>query len=184
MRSSFLVLLATLAFASMSLACGGGAKAKQASNDCLQYSSENCVVLNNVVSMDAEGNRSALCACGMKVTVDDHTPKMQLGNATMYMCSEGCMAHFEKASADERQTMTTQWRDQVSRYAAVSNVYNVGGKQVYSCCGKEQEVGSKTASVTENGVTIYTCGPGCASNIRGMSATDRIKTQKKIIQGS
>ena len=184
MRSSFLVLLGTLAFASMTFACHHTDQAKQANNDCSQYSSKNCVILNNVVSMDADGNRTALCACGMKVAVNDRTPTTQLGNTAMYMCGEGCKTHFEKASADERQDKTTQWRDQVSRFSSASNARSVGDKQVYSCCGKEQEIGSKTTSVTENGVTIHTCGPGCAAQFREMSATDRIKAQKKVVQGS
>lgn len=60
---------------------------------------------------------------------------------------------------------------------ALNNVYAVKDehKTAMCCCGKEFEVTAETASMNIHGLTMYSCGPECASKMKNASAEEMIK---------
>lgn len=59
----------------------------------------------------------------------------------------------------------------------LNNVYAVKDehKTALCCCGKEFEVTAETASTNIHGLTMYSCGPECATKMKSASAEEMIK---------
>jgi hypothetical protein len=128
----------------------------------------------NVVKMDKEGKKTALCCCLHEFSVSNTAPVVTNGATDFYMCGEGCAEVSKKATKEENEKSMAAWSTKYSTYTLASNATESEGKKVAKCvCGAEFTVTDKSLSYTENGVTIYLCGEGCSEKFKATSAADR-----------
>ncbi|MBN2413611.1 YHS domain-containing protein [candidate division KSB1 bacterium] len=52
--------------------------------------------LGNVYAVSETGEKTAKCACGMDLKVNDSTVKREYNGQTYYICSDKCAAVFDK----------------------------------------------------------------------------------------
>jgi len=140
--------------------------------------------LNNVVKMDAEGKRTALCCCGYEFTVTPTAPTMDHEGTSFYMCGEGCKEMAMKATPEENAKTMAAWHEKYDALSMADNTHMKDGARMATCvCGAEFAVTENTPIVTENGVTMYLCGEGCAEHFSAMSADERLTPEKKVAAG-
>lgn len=127
--------------------------------------------LNNVVAVDADGSKTALCGCGMEFKVADKSPSMEADGMTIYACSEDCaksmagMNDRMKAGKMGELKMACEMHKNLATNASMMD-----GKLMATCpCGMSVEVNDKTPFIVENGVKVYVCSEDCAA---GFSAAD------------
>jgi ribosomal protein L24E len=138
--------------------------------------------LNNVVAMDAAGNRTALCCCGAEFTVTDNAPVLDHDGTLFYMCGEGCKQMALKATPEESAKTLDAWWKKYAELKLTDNAAMKDGKTTATCvCGATFTVTDKTPYVMENGVTLYLCGDGCAEHFRSMAAADRLTAERKFL---
>jgi YHS domain-containing protein len=162
---------------------GTQAAAPAKSSSRAKTSSTTNEVLNNVVKMDAQGSRTALCCCGAEVTVADDTPTLDRNGTHFYFCGQGCRDAAEKASKAESAKTMKSWRKKFSAYKLASNAYQKDGKELATClCGKTVEVTKSTPSISENGVTLYLCSTACKTALHGASPEDRLGKEMAMLK--
>lgn len=138
--------------------------------------------LNNVIQLDADGHRTALCGCGMQFQVTNDQLSVQNGDETIYCCSEACHhSNLAMPNADRMQKIS-DLNEKLSHSISVTNTAIKDGRTVATClCGKEFEVTDQTPRVSENGVTLNLCGEACTTGLHKMSAADRFEAELKIV---
>ena len=142
--------------------------------------------LNNVITMDASGNRTALCMCGKEFPVTDKSLSVQTSEQTLFCCTEGCHAMAAKLSSEQLQEAATDFfKTTFPNDKMVTNIFVKDGRKMAAClCGKTVEVNDKTPKITENGMTLYVCSDACNTSIHGMSAADRMNAEKSRLSAS
>jgi hypothetical protein len=179
MRKIMFSLLAVAALCSLALAQEGTAttaevhKAHKAANK----------PLNNVVKMDADGKRSALCCCGAEFTVTDKAPTMDHDGTLFYLCGDGCKEMAMKSTKAETAKTMADWRKKYKTYKLTDNTFLKDGKTWAKCgCGKEFEVTAESPRVTENGVTNYCCSKECHDSFASLSDKDRMTKEVAMLK--
>lgn len=120
----------------------------------------------NVIKVDKDGNKIALCGCGEEVKVTSTTAKVVDGNDTYYVCGDKCQAAFSKNLSKMKPAMQLKVEKAKAKAGTMGNVYHVGedGALTAKCaCGMDVKVTDKTISRTLNGEKYYLCSDGCAA---------------------
>lgn len=180
MRKLFVMTMAALCICSMAFA-GDEAKAtKMQANKWAVEQPMKAMPLNNVIKMDADGKRTALCCCGAEFTVTSNAPTVERPPTTFYMCGEGCKEMTLKASKEEEAKTMAAWNAKYSTYTLASNT-----KTWAKCgCGKEFDVTPTSLVVSENGMKIYCCSEACHTAFKLKSADDRQSAQLSALKSS
>ncbi len=138
--------------------------------------------LNNVIQLDTDGHRTALCGCGKQFEVTANSPAVQHGNETIYCCGDACHSSFAGMPAADQDKLISDLNSKLPAENLISNAIEKDGKTVATClCGKEFEVTDRTPEVTENGVTLDLCGEACAAGLHKMSAEDRLEAELNLV---
>jgi hypothetical protein len=178
MRKIMMSLLAVAALCSLALAEEGTATAVHKSAHKMVNKS-----LNNVVKMNADGKREALCCCGAEFTVTDNAPTMDHDGTLFYMCGEGCKQMALKATKAETAKTMADWRKKYKTYKLADNTFQKDGKTWAKCgCGKEFEVTADSPRVTENGETNYCCSKECHDSFAALSDKDRLTKEVAMLK--
>ncbi len=171
MRNIIMTLLLATALCSLAVA-GNPAQSKAAVGP-----------VNNVVKMDTDGHRTALCCCKMEVPVTDKSPTLDHDGTTFYMCSEACKNMAMKASKEEMGKMMADWHEKYATYVLPTNTFVKDGKLLAKCgCGKEFELTDESPRVIENGHATYLCSQACYEGFTKMSAADRLEREMAIVK--
>jgi hypothetical protein len=140
--------------------------------------------MNNVVKMEKDGKRTALCCCGHEFTVTENAPSMEHSGTLFYMCGEGCKEVAMKATAEENAKTMAAWHEKYDVMTLMSNTHEKDGKQMATCaCGAEFTVSETSPRITENGVTMYLCGEGCKEMFTKKTADERMGAEMKVVSG-
>lgn len=133
--------------------------------------------LNNVVGVDADGNKTALCGCGMEFTVTDNSPSITADGMTVYACSEECASKLSGMDDRKRAGKIGELKTACEMHKNLAtNAAMMDGKLMADCpCGKHFEVTDHSPYVVENGVKMYVCGNAC---VAGFSTADKDKREK------
>jgi|GEM_PF-6259241 len=143
------------------------------------------ILLDNIVKTNSDGNHTALCGCGMEVSVNDLTLSSKIEKTTLYTCGKGCADQVSAASDKEKMELMAMWKTIAAPYVLASNSVTTDGKQVATCdCGMKVTVGEHTRSTIENGVQLYFCGEGCQNMVMNMSDKDRSAMQAKFTESN
>jgi len=141
------------------------------------------IMLDNIVKFGADGNHTAMCGCGMEITVNDKTLSSNIGETKFYACSQGCADMVTNVSDKEKMEMMTMWKTISVIHVLASNAMEKGTKQIATCgCGMEVTVDDHTISFAENGVKLYFCSKGCQNMVMAMSDEDRSAMQAKYVK--
>lgn len=62
-------------------------------------------ISGNIMSVDAEGNRIAMCSCGAEIKLGDETVTREHDGETYYFCCEKCASGFEKDAGAQVKAM-------------------------------------------------------------------------------
>jgi hypothetical protein len=138
--------------------------------------------LNNVVRMDASGNREALCLCGQEFQVTKESPTIIRGEETHYCHNQQCHDMYMSTSAEAQDRMVSDyWKNTFPFDKMATNQFAKDGKTMATClCGKVVDVNDKTPHLTENGVTMYVCSDACKTALHGMSAEMRMQKEMAV----
>lgn len=136
--------------------------------------------LNNVVKIDDEGKRTALCGCGMEINVDDKTVFYKDDKLTFWACGDNCKNMMANATDEERTMMMGAWHTKFAAYELADNTFMKDDVLMAKCaCGAEIVVDDKTLKVVENGMKVYCCGPGCHDMFTAMNDDKRLEVEIK-----
>lgn len=137
--------------------------------------------LNNITKVTGAA-KTALCVCGMEVKVTDKTPVFEHRGMTIYTCSEGCRDKLAKATPDEMRPIMGPFHEKFRAVKYATNEVEKGGKNVATCaCGMTFDVTEQSPSITENGVRMFCCSPGCAEHLLKMPAAERAAAEAKVV---
>ncbi|MFC2150127.1 hypothetical protein ACFLQV_01360 [Calditrichota bacterium] len=140
-------------------------------------------MMNNVFAMDADGNRTALCGCGMEVKVSDTSTKVMNGDMTFYTCSQGCADMMGKMSEAEKKDAMMKWHDNFKTHKLASNAMMKDGKNMATCgCGMVFEVNNEHVLI-DNGMKIHCCSEKCHSMFSGMPGEKRMMKEMEMMKG-
>lgn len=183
MRKAFVVVLGIALLCSLSFAGEGkGAQAAEAKHHAHKTMKAD-YPLNNVITMDAAGARTARCMCGKEFQVSKDSPTVMRGEGTYYCCSTGCHEMYMKSDKVAQTKIFTDFWPTYPYDKMATNTMMKDGKNMATClCGKEFEVIKTTPKVTENGMTMYLCSDACNTALHGMSATDRMGKEVAILK--
>jgi len=67
------------------------------------------VRLDNIVKADSKGNHTALCGCGMDVTVGEHTINTIENGVQLYFCGSNCQNMVAKMSDKDRTALQSKF---------------------------------------------------------------------------
>ena len=185
MRRLWISILAALCICSMAFA-GDEAKAtaKMPANKWAVEQPMKAMPLNNVVKMDMEGKRTALCCCGAEFTVTATAPTVEDAGTTYYMCGDGCREMYMKSSKEEQTKTHADWRVKYDQVSLATNTWMADDKKMAKCgCGAEFTVTETSPIVMENGMKSYCCGAGCHEHFMKMSANDRMSAELGMLKG-
>jgi hypothetical protein len=142
---------------------------------------DHAACLNNVVSVDADGNKTALCGCGMEFKVSDKTPSMNVDGMTVYACSDGCAATMSGMDKKMMDGKIGELKMAVAENKGLAtNAAMMDGKMTATCpCGMSVEVNDKTPFVVENGVKVYTCCDDCLNSFSSADVKIREDAEMK-----
>jgi YHS domain-containing protein len=62
-------------------------------------------ISGNIMSVDAEGNRIAMCSCGAEMKVTDASVSKEHDGEAFYFCCDHCAAGFEKDAAGQMKAI-------------------------------------------------------------------------------
>jgi hypothetical protein len=139
--------------------------------------------LNNVIRMDADGNRTALCCCGAEFKVTENAPIMDHDGTHFYMCGDGCKQMAMKATKTENAKTMKAWKEKYRTITLKDNTFVRDGNTWANCpCGKEFEVTKTTPMVRENGVKLYCHNQDCYDQVVAMSQDNRLQKEMALVK--
>ena len=121
----------------------------------------------NIIKVDEEGNKTALCACGMEFAVTEKTGKLEKDGKTYYLCSDGCKAKVSKSASTMLPALDVKVMAKKADMGTLGNVHTVSesGEMTAKCaCGMDVKVSDKTVKREHNGQTYYMCNEGFKIN--------------------
>ncbi len=139
----------------------------------------------NVIKVDKDGNKIALCGCGQEVKVTSATAKVVDGDDTYYVCSDKCQQTFSQNLSKMKPALQLKVEKAKAKAGTMGNVYHVGedGAMTAVCaCGKDVKVSDKTVSRTWNGETYYLCSDGCAAQFDKTPAKVAEMSKKQVMK--
>jgi ribosomal protein L24E len=137
--------------------------------------------LNNVVAMDEDGSRSALCVCGRTFRVTGETATTNSGGTTLYLCSDKC-AELARKGGPDWDAAVTSWQKAFSSAKLLTNAHMKKGREIARCtCGKVFDVNWKTLAVAENGLVVHFCSAACDRRFQAEGQDERIQTELAMI---
>jgi ribosomal protein L24E len=126
--------------------------------------------LNNVVSMDAQGVRQALCPCGRRFTVASEPRSIVHNGTTVYVCSDRCAGEPMAGSSES----ISRWNRILSTSRLNTNVRMKRGFETATCpCGKAFVVVNRRRALVDNGLVVFFCSEECRSGFRTMRPEER-----------
>jgi ribosomal protein L24E len=138
--------------------------------------------LNNVVSMESEGSRTALCLCGKTLPVMADTPSVTQDGTTFYLCSADCVKMASKALEKDWKSATENWRARFATIKFLSNARMKEGREMATClCGRVFEVNSRTLAVAENGLVVHCCSAACDKQFRAAPSEGRMQAELALL---
>ena len=179
MRKSMFILIGLAAICTFAFAAGGAKTGIKAANQSA------ATPLNNVVKMDADGHRTALCCCRAEFTVTDKAPIMDHAGTTFYMCGEGCKEMAMKATPEQTAVTMADWHEKYATFALPTNTFVKDGRLWAKCaCGKEFELTDQSLAVIENGHASYCCSKACHEGFVKLSAAERLQREMAILEAN
>jgi hypothetical protein len=122
--------------------------------------------LNNVVSMDAQGTRAALCLCGARFTVTPASPVVERDGTSFYLCG-GPGDGRAQGNLASGEAEATRWNRAFRSTRMSSNARLKEGREVFTCsCGKTSVLNWKTPALVDNGLIVFCCDSECLSRFR------------------
>jgi len=180
MKRSLVLMLA------LALVCGGAlagdkdAQDKQEATKTAKFER-----LNNVVVMDADGQRTALCACGREFAVTNEPLAVKHDATTLYCCSPECHSQLEQTSATDRAERVAAYWAAFPYERTLNTATTTDGKTTARCfCGQSVDVTAASPKVLENGVTVYPCSEACETALHQMSAEKRLGIERQFVQNA
>lgn len=138
--------------------------------------------LNNVVTMEPGGSRTALCLCGKTLPVTAGTPSITHDGTMFFLCSTECTTLGERLPEKDWAAVTESWQAKFSATKFPSNAGMREGREMATClCGKVFEVNSRTLAVAENGLVLHFCGAVCDANARAAAPEGRLQAQLAVL---
>ncbi len=136
--------------------------------------------LNNVIRLDRDGTRTALCCCGAEFKVSDKTTSLPREGTTFFMCTQACRDASAKETPAQAQRTLATWREKYAGVKLASNLAVKDGQQTALCgCGKSFVVAKDTPVLEENGVRLYCCGEECHQALLRMTPETRLAKEMK-----
>ncbi len=179
MRKSMFIMASLMAMSTIAFAAGA---MKSGTKAAMQSAA---TPLNNVVKMDADGHRKALCCCRAEFTVTDNAPTMDHAGTTFYMCGEGCKEMAMKATREQTAVMIADWHEKYATYPVPTNTFVSDGKLWAKCgCGKEFELKDQSLAIIENGHASYCCSEACHEGFMKLSAAERLQKEMAILKAN
>jgi ribosomal protein L24E len=138
--------------------------------------------LNNVVTMEPDGSRTALCICGKILPVTVDTQSVKHDGTTFYLCSTGCTIMAAKLSENDWAAATVDWKTRFSATKLLSNAGMKEGREMATCpCRKIFDVNSRTLAVAENGMVVHCCSAACDSTFRAAAPAGRMQAELAML---
>ena len=127
-------------------------------------------VLNNIVSIDALGDRVALCSCGQRFTVQPGSRSVERNGIVLYLCDE-CGAG---TGGVEWAASGSGWARSFGASRLTTNVGMQQGLETGTCvCGRVFPVTVRRRAVVENGLVVLFCSDTCRSQFRPLEEPER-----------
>jgi hypothetical protein len=170
-----LVAVALIAAAGIAAADVGGQPSRHPN---LSMKPGSLPVLNNIVSMDAQGVRQALCSCGRCFTAGPEAQSITSNGTVVYVCSDRCAAEPE---AGPRESIA-RWDRIFSARKLFTNVRMQRGFETATCpCGKTFVVVNHSRALVDNGLIVFFCAEACRSRFRTMNPEERMAAELRLL---
>ena len=135
-------------------------------------------VLNNIVSMDAQGVRQALCPCGRCFTVGPEPQSITSNGTIVYVCSD---RYASEPEAGPRESIAP-WDRIFSTRKLYTNVRMKRGSETATCpCGKTFVVVNRSRALVDNGLIVFFCADECRSRFRTMKPEERMAAELRLL---
>jgi hypothetical protein len=142
----------------------------------------NIDALNNVVALESDGSRTALCICGKTLPVTADTRSIVHDGTVFYLCSTECTDRAGKLSEKDWDAATAGWKARFAATKFLSNARMKEGREMATClCGKVFEVNSRTLAVAENGLVVHCCSAACDAKFRGAAPDSRMQAELAML---
>jgi hypothetical protein len=134
--------------------------------------------LNNVVSMDAQGVRQAICPCGQRFTVGPQPQSIAQSGTVLYLCSDGCARDLAARPAESLLT----WNRALSASRLNTNVRMKQGLETATCpCGNSHVLVGHRRAVVDNGLIVFFCNEECRARFAAMPADERMAAELRML---
>jgi YHS domain-containing protein len=138
--------------------------------------------LNNVVTMESDESRTALCICGKTLPVTADTQSITRDGTAFYLCSTDCANMAGKLPAKDWDAATADWKGKFTATKFLSNARMKEGREVATClCDKIFEVNSRTRAVAENGLVVHCCSAACDEKFRAATPEGRMEAELALL---
>jgi ribosomal protein L24E len=138
--------------------------------------------LNNVIAMESDESRTALCICGKTLPVTVETQSITHDGTTFYLCSKDCTNMAGKLSKKDWDAATENWKAKFAAIKFLSNARMKEGREMATClCDKIFEVGPRTLAVAENGMVVHCCSAACDAKFRAAAPEGRMQAELALL---
>jgi hypothetical protein len=135
-------------------------------------------ILNNIVSMDEQGVKEALCPCGRRFIVRPESNSIDRNGTIVYVCTERCGSGVTTGSPES----IMRWNRTLSATRLNTNVRMKQGFETATCpCGKTFVLVNRSRALADNGLIVFFCEENCRSRFRAMPPEQRMAAELHML---